>query len=52
MPAILMDVADNRLFISCTSDNHVSIIDLGSLEVSGRLEIGGRPDGLAFAGGE
>lgn len=49
--AMLMDAVGKRLFISCTPDNYIAIIDLERMEVSGRLDVGGRPDGLGFAGG-
>lgn len=47
--AMLMDKDRNRLFISCTPNNFVSVIDLKSMEVIKKLDIGGRPDGLAIA---
>ncbi|MXN91796.1 YncE family protein [Flavobacterium sp. Sd200] len=47
--AMLMDAVDNRLFISCSPNDYIAIIDLKSMEVSGKLEVGGRPDGLEFA---
>ncbi|MEI6949706.1 YncE family protein [Paraflavisolibacter sp. H34] len=47
--AMLMDPVGNRAFVSCTPDHYIAVIDLEKLEVSGRLEIGGRPDGLAWA---
>ncbi|RYG56647.1 YncE family protein [bacterium] len=47
--AMLMDPTGERAFISCTPDNSVSIVDLKTLELSGRLDVGGRPDGMAWA---
>ncbi|KGO88184.1 hypothetical protein Q765_03845 [Flavobacterium rivuli WB 3.3-2 = DSM 21788] len=47
--AMLMDAQYNRLFISCSPNDYIAIIDLKTMEVSGKLEIGGRPDGLEFA---
>jgi DNA-binding beta-propeller fold protein YncE len=47
--AILMDAEGARAFVSCTPDNYVAVIDLETLEVTGRLDVGGRPDGLAWA---
>jgi YVTN family beta-propeller protein len=38
-----------RAFVSCGPDNYVAVIDLGSLEVTGHIEAGGEPDGLAWA---
>jgi YVTN family beta-propeller protein len=38
-----------RAFVSCSPDNYVAVIDLHTLEVVGHLEVGGEPDGLAWA---
>lgn len=46
---ILMDPDGSRVFVACTPDNYVAIIDLKTLEVSGHLDVGGGPDGLAWA---
>jgi len=46
---ILMDGAGNRAFVACTPDNYVAIIDLKTLEVIGHIDVGGEPDGLAWA---
>lgn len=46
---MLIDSVGNRAFISCTPDNYITIIDLKTLTVAGRLDVGGRPDGLAWA---
>ncbi|WP_283247190.1 hypothetical protein [Corallococcus exiguus] len=35
--------------MSCTPDNDVAVIDLKTLEVTGHIDVGGRPDGLAWA---
>ncbi|OJH42865.1 hypothetical protein [Cystobacter ferrugineus] len=47
--AMLMDAEGARAFVSCTPDNDVAVIDLKTLEVTGHLDVGGRPDGLAWA---
>ncbi|MFP3594165.1 YncE family protein [Chryseobacterium sp. SIMBA_038] len=47
--AMLMDKEKNRLFMSCTPNNSVSVIDLNTMEVIKKLDIGGRPDGLTVA---
>ncbi|WNG30013.1 YncE family protein [Cystobacter fuscus] len=47
--AMLMDAEGARAFVSCPPDNDVAVIDLKTLEVTGRLDVGGRPDGLAWA---
>ena len=36
-------------YVACTPDNSVAVIDLKSLEVVGRIDAGGQPDGLAWA---
>ena len=46
---ILMDPAGGRAFVACSPDNYVAIIDLKTWEVTGRLDVGGEPDGLAWA---
>jgi YVTN family beta-propeller protein len=46
---ILMDPEGNRAFIACGPDNHVAVLDLKTLEVSGHIDVGGEPDGLAWA---
>jgi DNA-binding beta-propeller fold protein YncE len=38
-----------RAFVACTPDDYVAIVDLKSLEVTGRIEAGKQPDGLAWA---
>ena len=46
---ILMDAIGNRAFVACSADNYIAIIDLKSLEVTAKLDVGGVPDGLAWA---
>ncbi|MEO6719376.1 MAG: YncE family protein, partial [Ferruginibacter sp.] len=46
---ILMDPDGSRAFVACSADNYVAIIDLKTLEVTGHLDVGGIPDGLAWA---
>jgi len=38
-----------RAFVACTPDDYVAVVDLKSLEVTGRIEAGKQPDGLAWA---
>jgi len=38
-----------RVFVACTPDNYVAVIDLKSLEVKGHINVGTEPDGLAWA---
>ncbi len=46
---ILVDPAGNRAFIACGPDNYVAVLDLTTLEVTGHVDVGGEPDGLAWA---
>src|ERR1700691_5298909 len=46
---ILMDPEGGRAFIGCSPDNYVAILDLKTLEVTGHIDVGGEPDGLAWA---
>jgi YVTN family beta-propeller protein len=38
-----------RAFVACTPDNYVAVIDLKTLAVTGTIEAGGNPDGMAWA---
>ena len=44
-----MDAEGSRAFVACSADNYVAVIDLKTLEVTGKLDVGGVPDGLAWA---
>jgi YVTN family beta-propeller protein len=46
---ILMDAAGNRVFVSCGPDNYVAVVDLKTLTVTSHVDVGGEPDGLAWA---
>jgi YVTN family beta-propeller protein len=46
---ILMDPDGGRAFVACSPDNYVAVIDLKTLEVTGRFEVGTNPDGMAWA---
>jgi YVTN family beta-propeller protein len=46
---ILMDVDGSRAFVACSADNYVAVIDLKTLEVIRHIDVGGIPDGLAWA---
>ncbi|HEV8083034.1 MAG TPA: YncE family protein [Chitinophagaceae bacterium] len=46
---ILMDLDGSRAFVACSADNYIAIIDLKTLEVTAHLDVGGVPDGLAWA---
>ena len=38
-----------RAYVACTPDDYIAIIDLKSLKVSGHIQAGKQPDGLAWA---
>jgi len=38
-----------RAYVASTPDNYVSVIDLKTLEVIGKIDVGIEPDGLAWA---
>jgi YVTN family beta-propeller protein len=46
---ILMDPVGSRAFVACSPDNYIAVIDLKTLQVTGHLDVGGVPDGLAWA---
>lgn len=46
---ILMDPAGSRAFIACSPDDYVAVVDLKTFEVTGHIDVGGNPDGLAWA---
>lgn len=46
---ILMDPDGSRAYVACGPDNYVAVIDLKTLEVIGHIDVGGEPDGLAWA---
>jgi DNA-binding beta-propeller fold protein YncE len=46
---ILMDPDGSRAFVACSADNYIALVDLKTLTVTGRLDVGGNPDGLAWA---
>jgi YVTN family beta-propeller protein len=46
---ILMDPDGTRAFVACSADNYIAVIDIKTLEVTSRLDVGGIPDGLAWA---
>jgi DNA-binding beta-propeller fold protein YncE len=46
---IQMQPDGSRAFVACTPDSYVAIVDLKSLEVTGHIDAGKQPDGLAWA---
>ena len=46
---ILIEPTGNRAFVACTESSTVSVIDLHTLTVTGHIEAGPEPDGMAWA---
>ena len=46
---ILMDPGRPRVFVSCSPDNYVAVVDLKTFSVVGHIDVGAQPDGLAWA---
>jgi len=46
---ILVDRDGSRAFIACGPDNYVAVVDLKTFAVTGHIDVGGEPDGLASA---
>jgi YVTN family beta-propeller protein len=44
-----MDSLSPRAFVACSPDNYVTVVDLKTWEVIGHIDVGGQPDGLAWA---
>jgi YVTN family beta-propeller protein len=46
---VLIEPSGKRAYVASMSDNKVSVVDLGSLSITGSVEPGGAPDGMAWA---
>lgn len=46
---VLVEPGGTRAFVACGPDNYVAVIDLKSLAVTGHIQAGAGPDGLAWA---
>ena len=46
---ILVDPDGSRAFVGCSPDNYVAVVDLKKMKMIGRIDVGGTPDGLAWA---
>jgi DNA-binding beta-propeller fold protein YncE len=46
---ILMDAEGSRAFVAVSADNYIAIIDLKTLEDIRHIDVGGNPDGMAWA---
>lgn len=45
---IEMQPDGSRVFVACTGGNYVAVIDPKSLEITGRIDAGPQPDGMAW----
>ena len=48
---VLVEPGGRRAYVSCSPDNKVVVVDLGTMSVVGTIEPGREPDGLAWAAG-
>lgn len=46
---VLVQPDGTRAFVACAPDNYVAVIDLKSLTVTGHIQVGAGPDGMAWA---
>lgn len=46
---IQMQPDGSRAYIACTGENYVAVVDLKSLAITGRIQAGPEPDGLAWS---
>ena len=46
---VLVQPNGKRAFVACSPDNYVAVIDLTNLKVTGHLNVGRTPDGMAWA---
>ena len=46
---VLIQPDGKRAFVACSPDNYIAVVDLKTLEVTSHLDVGGEPDGLAWA---
>jgi YVTN family beta-propeller protein len=46
---LLIDLDNTRAFVACSPDNYVAVVNLKTFEVITHIDVGGKPDGLAWA---
>jgi len=46
---ILMDADGTRAFVACAPDGYLAVVDLKTFAVTAHIDVGGEPDGLAWA---
>jgi YVTN family beta-propeller protein len=45
----MVDPDGSRAFVACSPDNYIAVVDLKTYKVSGHIDVGKNPDGLAWA---
>jgi len=46
---ILVQPDGQRAYVACSADDYVVVVDMKTLEITGKIEAGANPDGLAWA---
>ena len=46
---VLIEPNGARAFIACGPDNYVAVLDLQTMKITGHIDVGGEPDGMAWA---
>ncbi len=46
---VLVEPSGARAFIACGPDNYVAVLDLKTMKITGHIDAGGEPDGMAWA---
>jgi YVTN family beta-propeller protein len=46
---ILMEPGGERAFVACSPNDYIAVVDLKTLTVVGKIEVGPEPDGMAWA---
>jgi DNA-binding beta-propeller fold protein YncE len=46
---ILLEPDGTRAFVACSPDNYIAVVNLKTFQVTGHLDVGAEPDGLAWA---
>jgi YVTN family beta-propeller protein len=46
---ILIEPGGARAFVACSPDDYIAVVDLKTLTVVGKIEVGPEPDGMAWA---
>jgi YVTN family beta-propeller protein len=46
---IAIDPDGTRAFVACGPDNYIAVVDLATLTITSKLDVGGEPDGMAWA---